>query len=88
MDGELRRPRAFLNLDKIDSGIHEKLLRALVEEAPVGTFIISSGEKESEGRIIYANPDFLRYIRAYGRRVQGHAAGLGFYSPGRPSNTR
>jgi PAS domain S-box-containing protein len=54
----VRKPRAFLNLDKIESDINDKLLNVLVEEAPVGTFIISLGKGEGEGRIIYANPDF------------------------------
>ena len=58
MDGESRKLRAFLNLDKVGSDIHEKLLQTLVEEAPVGAFIISTEKGEGEGRLIYANPDF------------------------------
>jgi PAS domain S-box-containing protein len=58
MDGKARRPRAFLNIDKVDPDIHEKLLQTLVEEAPVGTFIVSMVKGDSEGRIVYANPDF------------------------------
>jgi two-component system phosphate regulon sensor histidine kinase PhoR len=58
MAGESRKPRAFLNLEKIESDINDKLLNILVEEAPVGSFIINLGKGDSEGRIVYANPDF------------------------------
>ncbi|MGA2192853.1 MAG: PAS domain-containing sensor histidine kinase [Nitrospirota bacterium] len=58
MNGEACRLRAFLSIENIGEDIHEKLLRVLVEDAPIGAFIISLGKGEGEGRIIYANPGF------------------------------
>jgi PAS domain S-box-containing protein len=57
MDGE-RGLRGFLNVEHVGGDIHEKLLHTIVEEAPVGAFIINLGKREGESRIIYANPGF------------------------------
>jgi PAS domain S-box-containing protein len=81
MDGELRKPRAFLNLDKIESDINDKLLNILVEEAPVGSFIINLGNGESEGRIVYANPDFCNIFGHTEAECKAMPKAWGFIHP-------
>ena len=79
MDDEIRKARAFPNIDKVGSDIHEKLLQTLVEEAPLGP-LLSALKRERPKDGFYANPDFCDY-RAYGKECNALPKAWEFIHP-------